>query len=117
VKKMKKQRLAFLLSLCWAIGMVAVFSFPPKINTEEGGKNNQTYVKSVFVPDLRISIGVENHKTPPFEVDWRLNAQLNAEWIPAFLSVSASYFAPSFFEKSRALQDIRQFFIRYFHTW
>lgn len=114
---MKTQRFAFLLSLCWVIGMVAVFSFPPQIIIESEGKNNQTILKEVSTPDLHLRSSVENLKTPPFEVDWRLSAKLNSEWIPEFLSPSTIYLAPSFFQKSRALLDIRQFFIRYYYTW
>ncbi|MBC6367852.1 hypothetical protein [Algoriphagus sp. AK58] len=114
---MKTQRFAFFLSLCWMIGMVAVFSFPPKIIIESEGKSSQTFLKEVSGPDLHLRTTFENLKTPPFEVDWRLSAKLNSEWIPEFFSTSVVYLAPSFFQKSRALLDIKQFFIRFFYSW
>lgn len=117
MEKMKIQRIAFFLGVCWMIGMVAVFSFPPQFTLEQEGKSNQTFLKEISGPDLNLLASVENLKTPPFEVDWRLSAKLNSEWIPQFLSPTSVYLAPSFFQKSGALLDIRQFFIRYFYTW
>ncbi|WP_111392871.1 hypothetical protein [Algoriphagus aquaeductus] len=114
---MKKRQSAFFLSLCWMISMVAVFSFPPKIPTEGNNKSRQTFLSEVSGPDLHFRSTFENPKTPPFEIDWRLNGKLNSEWIPAIFSPSSTYLAPAFFTKSRALLDIRLFFIRYFYSW
>jgi len=114
---MKKQRLAFFLCVCWMIGLMAVFSFPPKFSFERKEKSNPTFLKAVSGPDLQLISSAENLKTPPFEIDCRLTAKLNSEWIPLFLSPVSVYLSPFFFKKSRALIDIRQFFIRYFYTW
>jgi hypothetical protein len=99
------------------IGMVAVFSFPPKITIDHQGRSHSTLVKEIEWPELHLRVCCENPTTPPFEIDWRLSAKLHSEWIPEFFSLSTGYLAPSYFQKSRALLDIRQFFIRFFHTW
>jgi hypothetical protein len=114
---MKTQRFAFLLSFCWMIGMVAVFSFPPKITIDHNGRFHSTSLKEIAGPELHLRASFENPTTPPLEIDWRLSAKLNSEWIPGFFSLSTAYLAPSYFQKSKALLDIHQFFIRFFYTW
>ena len=114
---MKKRLSAFFITLCWVVGMMAVFSFPPKINLHESHAAAQTVLNELSSPDLHIRTSFEELKTPPFEIDWRLNAKLNSEWIPGFLTTEIAHISPSFFQKSRSLLDIRQFFIHFFHSW
>lgn len=114
---MKKRLSAFFISLCWVVGMMAVFSFPPKIDLYEANPVGKTVLKELSSPDLHIRTSFEELKTPPFEIDWRLSAKLNSEWIPGFLSTEIAHISSSFFQKSRSLLDIRQFFIQYFYSW
>jgi len=114
---MKKQRIAFLLGLCWVIGMIAIFSFPPKLKTQKETTDSETILKEISGPTLHLRASFENFKTPPFEIDWRLFAKLNPTWKPEYYSTLLIHFAPSFFQKSRALLDSKLFFIQYFYSW
>ncbi len=114
---MKKRLSAFFITLCWVIGMMAVFSFPPKIDLHEVNASRKTVLKELSSPDLHLRTSSGEFKSPPFEIDWRLSAKLNSEWIPDFLTTEIAHISPSFFQKSRSLLDIRQFFIQYFYSW
>lgn len=114
---MKKRLFTFFIALSWVVGMMAVFSIPSKINLVEGKYAGQTVLNELSIPDFPFRTYIENIETPPFEIDWRLSAKLNPEWIPDFLNTEIAHISPSFFQKSRALLDIRQFFMRYFYSW
>lgn len=115
---MKKQQIALLLSWCWAIGLVAVFSFPPKIKVAEQWDFQQTHVQEKSNLEIHFrSTSADQSQVPPFEIDWTLTGKLNSEWIPSFLAPSTVWLAPSFIRKSKALLDIHQFFIQYYYTW
>lgn len=114
---MKKQLSAFFIALCWVVGMMAVFSFPPKIDQQQANASGQTVLNELSIPDLHLRTSSGESKTPPFEIDWRLSTKLNSEWIPDFLTTEIAHISPSFFQKSRSLLDILQFFIQYFYSW
>lgn len=114
---MKKQCIAFLLGLCWVIGMIAVFSFPPKIKIQNETSGSDTILKEITGPTLHLRTSFENFKTPPFEIDWRLFSKLNPTWKPENYSTLLIHFAPSYFQKSRALIDHKLFFIKFFYSW
>ena len=114
---MKKRSFAFFLAFCWVIGMVAIFSFPPKIKTAEEKTSHDTFLNELASPELHIRTSFENLKVPPFEIDWRLGFKFNTEWFPGFVQVGVRYLPPSYFQKSRSLLDTRLFFIRFFYSW
>ena len=48
---MKKQKIAFLLSLSWLIGLIAFFSFPPAIKTASD-HHHKSELSEISAPDL-----------------------------------------------------------------
>jgi hypothetical protein len=114
---MKNRGFAFLLTLCWIIGMSAVFSFPPKIETNAYADIPSAVVGEIQGPQIHFRTVSGPPQIPPFEVDWSVIHKFNSIWIPDFKQVFLEYFAPAFFQKSRALFDVKETFIRYFYTW
>ncbi len=114
---MKKRNFAFVLALCWLVGMVAVCSFPQKIKFRGEDSSERSYVKELSGPELHGRPLFENLKVPPFEIDWRLYFKSCDEWIDREFLPGNRYFAPSYFQKSKAFFDIRLIFIRYFYSW
>ncbi|MDX5338363.1 MAG: hypothetical protein LPK25_05005 [Cyclobacteriaceae bacterium] len=114
---MKKLGIAFLLGFCWLIGLSSQFSFSQAKNFSVQEHHQQTVIGEShdFQPYLRTAS--ETVKTPPFEIDVRLLAKLNSEWIPDFIRVFQTHFSSSFFQKSKALFDVKSLFIQYFYSW
>ena len=114
---MKKQGFAFLLGLCLIISLAAHFSFSQAKDFPVRKNQQHTVIgeSQDFQPFLRTAS--ETVKTPPFEIDVRLLAKLNSDWIPDFIRVFKTHFPSSFFQKSRALFDIKSLFIQYFYSW
>ncbi|WP_133553168.1 hypothetical protein [Algoriphagus boseongensis] len=114
---MKKQGIAFLLFFCWIVGITAVFSFPPKLNQASQKAPITTSVSEIQSQNIHFRASQDRPQIPPFEIDWRLSAKLNSTWIPEFKAVRSIYLPPSFFQKSKALFDVKETFIRFFHSW
>lgn len=114
---MKKQGFAFLLGLCWLISLASHFSFSEVHALPQKDSDRQTVVGEFqeIQPFFRNSY--ETLKTPPFEIDVRLLAKLNSDWIPDFAIPFKVYFPSSFFQKSRALFDVKRLFVQYFYSW
>ena len=115
--KMKKQKTAFLLSLAWLIGMVAIFSFPPAAKRSTSEHPRQSELRHVSVPGLVSSLSDHSPSVPAFKADLNLSAFLGSHWKVDFIPSLSQYLAPSFFSKSRALFDVLITFFYFFHTW
>ncbi|OYX15543.1 MAG: hypothetical protein B7Z16_13280 [Algoriphagus sp. 32-45-6] len=114
---MKKQQIALFLSFCWAIGLVAVFSFPPTQKSQSRVQEN-TVVQELSSPHFHLrTSSAGSTSVPGFEVDWSLFSRLNSDWVPSSILPFTRYFAPTFFQKSRGLLNHFQFFIQYFYSW
>lgn len=113
-----KNRLPFvMLSLSWLTGFIAVFFFSA-VDVNPSGKSERTSsLQEISNPDFHSITVNEKIGIPSLEIDWRLSWNLNSEWIPSFITPFTFYFAPSFFQKSRALFDVKALFIHFFHTW
>jgi hypothetical protein len=117
MEKMKNQGIAFLLTLCWIIGMSAVFSFPPKIASNDIAENTSAVIGEIQGPQIHFRTVADSPQVPSFKIDWSLIHKFNSIWIPDFRRVLLEYLAPAFFQKSRALFDVKETFIRFFYTW
>jgi len=115
--KMKKQKTAFLLSLAWLIGMVAIFSFPPAAKNSQADQSRQAQLQSISAPDLHYSISDQTPEVPAFKANLNISVFLSALWSVAFIPSNSQHFSPSFFSKSRALFDVLITFFYFFHTW
>lgn len=113
-----KKRLPFvMLSLSWLTGFMAAFFFLA-VDLKPSGKSERTsIVQEISNPDFHSRTINEKVEIPSLEIDWRLSWSLNSEWIPSFITPVTFYLAPSFFQKSRALFDVKALFIHFFHTW
>jgi putative effector of murein hydrolase len=60
---------------------------------------------------------LEKLSIPSFEMDYKADWKLNAGWIPLFLGFSCVFLASPFFQKSRALLDVKDIFIHFFYPW
>jgi len=115
--KMKKQKTAFLLSLAWLIGMVAIFSFPPAVKRSSGEHPRQSELSHVSVPGLVSNLSDHTTSVPAFKADLNVSAFLGSHWKVDFVPSLSQYLSPSFFSKSRALFDVLITFFYFFHTW
>jgi len=113
-----KNRLPFaVLSLSWLIGFVAVF-FISEANLKIDKKyQSYSWIQEISGPEIHQIASLEKLSLPNFELDWRIDCKLNAGWIPSFLSSSRVFLVSSFFQKSRALFDVKDIFIHFFHPW
>ena len=113
-----KNRLPFvMLSLSWLTGFIAVFFFST-VDVKSTEKSERTSnLQEISSPDFHSITLNEKVEIPLLEIDWRLSWSLNSEWIPSFITRFTFYFAPSFFQKSVALFDVKALFIHFFHTW
>jgi hypothetical protein len=114
-----KNRLPFaVLSLSWLIGFISVF-FISEANLKIDKKyQSYSWIQEISGPEIhQIASSLEKLSIPAFEMDWRVDWKLSIGWIPSFLSSSRVFLAPSFFQKSRALFDVKEIFIHFFHPW
>ena len=114
---MKKQKTAFLLSLAWLIGMVAIFSFPPAAKRSTGEYPRQSDLKQISTPGLVTNLSDHSPSVPAFKASLNLSAFLGAQWRVDFIPAPSQYLSPAFFSKSRALFDVLITFFYFFHTW
>jgi hypothetical protein len=113
-----KNRLPFVvLSLSWLTGFIAVFFFSAVEVKASAKSEKNSIVQEISGPDIHLRSVNEKLEIPSLEIDWRLSWKLNSEWIPSFINPFSFFFAPSFFQKSRALFDVKALFIHFFHTW
>jgi|SRR5690606_15393258 len=114
---MKKQQIAFLLSLAWLVGMLAFSSFPPAAKIHWADQSSQGELRSISAPDLHFSISDQSPEVPAFKADLNISVLLSATWNVAFIPSTSQYLSPSFFSKSKALFDVLITFFYFFHTW
>jgi hypothetical protein len=114
---MKKQKIAFLLSLAWLVGMLAFFSFPPTVKISASDHPLKGELRSISSPDLHFSISDQSPEVPAFKAALNISVLLSATWSVAFIPPISQYLSPSFFSKSRALFDVLITFFYFFHTW
>ncbi len=113
-----KNRLPFaVLSLSWLIGFVAVFFISEAIPKNNSSSQSNAWIQEINGPEIHQIASFEKLSLPSLEIDWRIDCKLNAGWIPSFLSSSRVFLASSFFQKSRALFDVKDIFIHFFHPW
>ena len=112
---MKKQKIAFLLSLSWLIGLIAVFSFPPAINTTSD-HHHKSELSEISTPDLVLRTSGPSPEVPAFKADFNFAGLLTSNWISEFAPSESQYFPPSFFTKSRPLFDVLITFFYFFYT-
>jgi hypothetical protein len=117
MEKMKKQRIAFLLSFAWLIGIVAVFSFPPEAKYPADSQSSQSELRGISAPELAFTLVDYSPEIPPLKAGASFPHFLNPDWTFDLVSLTSQYFAPSFFTKSRALFDVLITFFYFFHTW
>lgn len=105
-----------MLSVSWLTGFLAVF-FLSTVEVRASGKSETSIIHEISNPDFHLRTVNDRLEIPSSEIDWRLSWRLNSEWIPSFLNPFSFFYAPSFFQKSRALFDVKVLFIHFFHTW
>lgn len=116
--KEMKNRLPFaVLSLSWLIGFIAVFFFSEAIPKNNPNFQSNSWIQEISSPEIHQIASFEKLSIPAFEMDWKTDWKLSFAWIPSFLSASRVFLAPSFFQKSRALFDVKDIFIHFFHPW
>jgi hypothetical protein len=114
---MKKQKIAFLLSFAWLIGIIAVFSFPPDAKYPVDSETSQSELRGISTPTLTFTLVDHSPEVPPFKAGLGFTYFLNSDWTFDLVTLTSQYFAPSFFTKSRALFDVLITFFYFFHTW
>lgn len=106
-----------MLSLSWLTGFIAAFFFAAVDVTSFDKAERASSVQEISSPDFHARMLTEKVEIPSLEIDWKLSWNLNSQWIPSFITPFTFYFAPSFFQKSRALFDVKALFMHFFHTW
>lgn len=114
---MKKQKIALLLSLCWLLGLIAVFSFPPIIQTDAVHGSTTAVLSEWSSPELNIRTSGEIPEVPGFKAEWRFFDLLSSDRYNQLLSSKVKTQTPSFIKKSRPLFDVLLTFFYFFHTW
>ena len=114
---MKKQKIAFLLSLTWLIGMLAFFSFPLDAKNSLRSKSQQSELKSVSAPNLIFNVSDHSPEVPAFKIGLSLIDFLSANWSIDLIPSFSQYLSPSFFTKSKALFDNFITFFYFYYTW
>jgi hypothetical protein len=113
-----KNRLPFvMLSLSWLTGFIAAFFFSSVEFKASDFSERTSILQEISSPDFHSITLNEKVEVPSLEIDWKLSWNLNSEWIPSFITPFTFYLAPSFFQKSRALFDVKALFMHFFHTW
>ncbi len=106
-----------MLSFSWLTGFITAFFFLA-VDVKVSEKSERTsIVQEISNPDFHTRILTEKIEIPSLKIDWNLSWRLNSDWIPSFIRPSTFYLSPSFFQKSRALFDVKALFIHFFHTW
>jgi hypothetical protein len=117
VKKMKKQKIALLLSCFWLLGLAAVFSFPPDAKTGMALENNRSELNQLYSPELTLRCSGENLVVPGFKADLSfagfIDSAVGIDWLP----FHSPYLSPAFFQKSKPLFDVLILFFHFFYTW
>lgn len=106
-----------MLSLSWLSGFIAAFFFSAVDVKPSEKPEGTSIIQEISNPDFHARRITEKVEIPSLEIDWRLSWNLNSEWIPSFITPLTFFFAPSFFQKSRALFDVKALFMHFFHTW
>lgn len=114
---MKNQKIAFLLSLSWLIGLVAVFSFPPEIKIKSDGFTHQSELREITAPELVLRTSGQSPEVPAFKADLHFSDLLGSYSDIDFVPCLAQYLSPSFFTKSKALFNVLITFFYFFYTW
>jgi hypothetical protein len=114
---MEKQKIAFLLSLAWLVGMLAFFSFPPAAKIAGTDPATQAKLRSISAPDMHFSISDHSPEVPAFKANLNISSFLSTTWSVAFIPPLRQYLSSSFFTKSRAKFDVLSTFFYFFHTW
>jgi hypothetical protein len=117
LKKMKKQKIALLLSLCWLLGLVAVFSSPPIIQSKADHGSSTAVLSEWSSPELIIRTSGEITEVPGFKAEWRFFDLISSDRHIQPLSSKINAHTPSFIKKSRPLFDVFITFFYFFYTW
>lgn len=117
IKRMKKQKIAFLLSLAWLIGLIAVFSFPPAIKADSRFPFQKSELREITAPDLIYRSSGQTLEVPAFKADLSILDLISSKCSADFGPSSSKYLSPSFFTKSRPLFDVLITFFYFFYTW
>jgi hypothetical protein len=113
----KRTGITLLLSLSWAIGLIAVFSFPPTIKLEQNDSFRDSVLNEISAPNFYLRSTSENLEVPPYKLNWSLSFRLGPNWISKSTGDYIQFLAPSFFQKSKALSNVFDFFITFFYSW
>jgi hypothetical protein len=114
---MKKQKIALLLSLCWLLGLIAVFSFPPNIPSNFDQESSTASLSEWSSPELIVRTSGEIPEVPGFKAEWRFFDLISSDRYNQPLSSKVKTHTPSFIKKSRPLFDVLNTFFYFFHTW
>lgn len=114
---MKKQKIAFFLSLAWLVGVVAVFSFPPALDNSHRSASQTSELKAISSPNLVFNLVDQSPEVPAFKASLSLADFVGNAWSADFVPPLTQYLSPSFFAKSKALFDVLTTFFYFFHTW
>jgi hypothetical protein len=114
---MKKQKIALLLSLCWLLGLIAVFSFPPGIQSDADPGSSDPVLSEWSSPELILRTSGEAPEVPGFKAEWRFFDLISSDRHILPQSSKVKTLAPSFIKKSRPLFDVLITFFYFFYTW
>ncbi|MDP2043122.1 MAG: hypothetical protein Q8S14_16920 [Algoriphagus sp.] len=114
---MKKQKIALLLSLSWLLGLIAVFSFPPDIQSDADHGSSTALLSEWSSPELIIRTSGEIPEVPGFKAEWKFFDLISSDRYIQLLSSKVKTHTPSFIKKSRPLFDVLITFFYFFYTW